>query len=107
VGTSRPKSAAISPELFEGGFEVFDDFLGEHVRIGEVVGFFQGFVSEPEDVETGFVTVDSKIILSRALALGNSARIELFHEAFVAQLFHKAVVDKLSDEYFRRPSRYS
>jgi len=43
-----PRSTAISPELFESGFEVFDDFLGEDVGIGEVVGFFEAFVSEPE-----------------------------------------------------------
>ena len=28
-------------ELFEGSFEVFDDFLGENVGIGQVVGFFE------------------------------------------------------------------
>ena len=33
-------------ELFDGGFEVFDDLLGENVRIGESVGFFEAFVSE-------------------------------------------------------------
>jgi len=26
--------------LFEGGFELFDDFLREDIGIGEVVGFF-------------------------------------------------------------------
>jgi len=31
--------------LFEGGFKVFDDFLGEN--IGEIVGLFETFVSEP------------------------------------------------------------
>jgi hypothetical protein len=31
--------------LFEGGFEVVDDFLGENVGIGEVVGVFEAFVS--------------------------------------------------------------
>ena len=46
-------------ELFEGGFEVFDDFLGENVGIREVVGFFEAFVSEPEDVEAGFVALVS------------------------------------------------
>ena len=44
-------------ELFEGGFEIVNDFLGENVRIGEIVGFFQAFVSEPEDVEAGFITL--------------------------------------------------
>jgi hypothetical protein len=43
-------------ELFESGFEVFDDLLGENIGIGEIVGFFEAFVSEPEDVEAGFVT---------------------------------------------------
>ena len=44
-------------ELFEGGFEVFDNFLGENIGIGEIVGFFQTFVAEPENVEAGFVAV--------------------------------------------------
>jgi hypothetical protein len=35
--------------LFEGGFKVFDDFLGENVGVRKVVGCFQGFVSEPAD----------------------------------------------------------
>jgi hypothetical protein len=44
-------------ELFQGGFEVIDDFLGENVGIGEIVGDFEAFVSEPEDVEAGLVAV--------------------------------------------------
>jgi hypothetical protein len=43
--------------LFEGGFEVVDDFLRENVRAGKIVRLFVAFVSEPEDVETGFVAV--------------------------------------------------
>jgi hypothetical protein len=43
--------------LFESGFGVFDDFLSQHVGIGKVVGFFECFVSELEDVEIGFVAV--------------------------------------------------
>ena len=35
----------------ECGFEVFDDFLGENVGIGKVVGVFKAFISKPEDVE--------------------------------------------------------
>jgi len=31
--------------LFEGGFEVFDDFLRENFGIRKVVGFFEAFVS--------------------------------------------------------------
>jgi hypothetical protein len=44
--------------LFEGGLQVFDDFLSENIGIGEVVGFFETFIPEPEDVETGFVAVN-------------------------------------------------
>jgi hypothetical protein len=40
--------------LFEGGLEIFDDFLGEYVGIRKVVGLFEAFVSQPEDVEAGF-----------------------------------------------------
>jgi hypothetical protein len=36
--------------LFQGGFEIFNDFLSENVGIGKIVGFFQAFVSEPEDI---------------------------------------------------------
>jgi hypothetical protein len=39
--------------LFEGGVEIFDDFLGENVGIEEIVGFFEAFGSEPEDVSAG------------------------------------------------------
>jgi len=38
-------------ELFEGGFEVFDDFLSENVGIRKIIGFFEAFISQPEDVE--------------------------------------------------------
>jgi len=41
--------------LFERGFEILDDFLSDHVRVREIVGLFQAFISEPEDVEAGFV----------------------------------------------------
>jgi hypothetical protein len=30
--------------LFEGGFEVFDDFLGENIGIGKAVGVFEAFI---------------------------------------------------------------
>ena len=39
-------------ELFTGGFDVFDDSLGENVGVEEVVGFFEAFVSESEDLDT-------------------------------------------------------
>ena len=63
-----PKSRSDFAELFEGGFEVFDDFLGENVGIGEIVGFFQALVAEPEDIEAGLVAVDELVVLVRAPA---------------------------------------
>ena len=53
---SSPRDFA---ELFEGGFEIFADFLCENVGIGKIVGFFKAFISEPEDVEAGLVAIDS------------------------------------------------
>ena len=38
-------------ELFESGFEIFDDFLGKNIGIRKVIGFF----------ESGFVAVRSEI----------------------------------------------
>ena len=38
-------------ELFDGGFEVFDDFLSEDIEIVEIIGFFQALVSQTEDVK--------------------------------------------------------
>ena len=49
--------------MFESGFGVFDDFLSQHVGIGKVVGFFECYVSELEDVEIGFVAVQLLIHL--------------------------------------------
>ena len=34
-------------ESFEGGFEVYDNFLRENLRIGKS-GVFRAFISEPE-----------------------------------------------------------
>jgi len=42
----------------KGGASGRDDFAGENVGIKQVVGFFEAFVPEPEDVEAGLVTVD-------------------------------------------------
>jgi hypothetical protein len=48
-------------ELFEGGFEVFDDFLGENVGIEEFVRFFAASSRRPEDVAAGFVAVVTQL----------------------------------------------
>jgi len=45
------------------GQEVIDDFLGENVRVGEIVGVFEAFVSEPEDVEAGFAVIEPLFVL--------------------------------------------
>jgi hypothetical protein len=37
--------------LFEGGFEVFDDFLGENVGIGKIVALFEAL----SQIMSGFV----------------------------------------------------
>jgi hypothetical protein len=50
-------------ELFEGGFKVFDNFLGENVGLWEVIGLFEAFVKEPEDVEAGLSAVEFLIHL--------------------------------------------
>ena len=34
-------------ELFAGGFEVVADFLGENVRVREVIGLVEALASEP------------------------------------------------------------
>ena len=49
--------------MFESGFQVFDDFLGKDIGVGEVVGFFQAFVSEPKDVKAGLVAVDELFVV--------------------------------------------
>jgi len=36
-------------------------FLGENNGIEEIVGFFKAFVSEPEDIEAGFVAIVKQI----------------------------------------------
>ena len=50
-------------ELFERGFEVFDDFLGGNVGIGKVLGVIEAFVSEAENVKAGFVAVENQPVL--------------------------------------------
>jgi hypothetical protein len=38
-------------ELFEGGFEVFDDFLSENIGIGKIVALFEAL----RQIMSGFV----------------------------------------------------
>src|SRR5262245_20526758 len=51
---------------FEGGFQVFEIFSGQNVGVREIVGFFECFVTEPENVEAGFVAVDEFVVIKRA-----------------------------------------
>jgi len=44
--------------VFEGGVEVFDDFLGKNVGVGDIVGFFHAVISERKDFGAGFAAVD-------------------------------------------------
>lgn len=43
--------------MFEGSFEVLDDFLSENIWVGNIVGLLGAFVSELEDIEAGLVPV--------------------------------------------------
>ena len=55
----RSGLSVLSPaELFPGRFEVFDDLLGKNAGIEEIVRLVEAFVSEPENVEAGFVALD-------------------------------------------------
>ena len=49
-------------KTFDTCFKVFDDLFSKHIRIGEVVQICQAFVSDPEDVQTLFVTGDDIFI---------------------------------------------
>ena len=37
--------------------EIFDNFLSDHIGIGEVGAVFEAFVFEPKDVEVEFVAL--------------------------------------------------
>ena len=56
--------------MFAGGFEVFDDFLSENVGIGKIVGVFEAFVYEPENVEAGLVAAGEFFMVERPAAHG-------------------------------------
>ena len=57
--TTAPGSFRVDdPHAPAAGQKVIDDFLSENVGIGKVVGFFEAFVSEPEDVEAGFIAIE-------------------------------------------------
>jgi hypothetical protein len=46
--------------------------LSENVGVGKIVGFCAAFVSEPEDVEAGFITIDATNSGSLAVKMGKN-----------------------------------
>jgi hypothetical protein len=69
--------------LFDCSFEIVDDPLGENVGIGEAVEFFEAFISESEDIETGVPPLSSEVykfrmspLLSRTAAYTRIARVK-------------------------------
>jgi hypothetical protein len=46
----------------QGGFEVFGDFAGEDVGIGEIGAVFEGLVFEPEEVEVYLVALEQLFV---------------------------------------------
>jgi len=54
-------------ELFEGGFAIFDDLLGENIGIGEIVGFFETFVAVFEQDMSGTTIAARPFCFSRVL----------------------------------------
>jgi len=55
--------------LFEGGFEVFDDFLRENLGIGKIVGVFEALVAEREYVESRKVA-PGRVLISKGFKQG-------------------------------------
>lgn len=49
-------------ELFEGGLEIFHDVAGDDAGRGEIGGFFEGVVLEPEDVEVHLVALNEVVV---------------------------------------------
>ncbi len=65
-------------ELFQGGFEVGGDFAGDDFRGGEVGGFFEGVVFEPEDVQIDFVPLRQFFVREGLESLGLFAFVTVF-----------------------------
>jgi hypothetical protein len=64
-------------DLFEGRFEIFNDFLGEYVGIGKVGVFFASFVSRPEAVEVGLDATDEFLVKVRVpTTIGITKKVE-------------------------------
>ena len=59
----------------KGGASGRDDFAGENVGIRKIVGFFEAFVPEPEDVEAGLVAVMSSSQFERKVRVPFSSTL--------------------------------
>jgi hypothetical protein len=57
-------------ELVESGLEIFDDSGGKDGWVGEVVGVFEAFVSQPGDVEAEFVALEEVFVSETVEAFG-------------------------------------
>jgi hypothetical protein len=60
--------------LFEGGFEVFDDFLGENVGIRGILEVFEAFVSELEDVAAKKLACPRFLPLNKSIVMPDPKR---------------------------------
>ena len=49
-------------KLLKSGAKVFGNFCGDDVRIREIVGIFEAFIFEPEDVEAQFIPLEQFFI---------------------------------------------
>ena len=58
-----PKSPAISRNCSSAASRSSTISWREDIGIGKIIGFFEAFVSEPEDIEAGFVAVDEFVIV--------------------------------------------
>jgi hypothetical protein len=61
--------------LFQGGFQIIYDLLGQEARIRKVGGVFKGIVLEPEDVEVGFVAFGEFVVGEGFEAVGFGAGV--------------------------------
>ncbi|MDO8700428.1 MAG: hypothetical protein Q7J56_02115 [Deltaproteobacteria bacterium] len=70
-------------DSFEGGCEGVADFLDDNAEVGKLVGFFEAFISGPEDVEAGFVLVEAVSIRNNICAASRRSRRLLIVPAFI------------------------
>ena len=62
-------------ELFERGFQVIGDFLGDYFGCGQISGFFARVVFQPENVEVHLVAFDQIVVTEALESLGLDALV--------------------------------